>query len=39
MNAVNCGQQSSMPLKPSNDGRERFCHWHWVSDAINKGAN
>ncbi|MBO0398903.1 oligopeptide transporter ATP-binding component [Aeromonas veronii] len=37
MNAVNCGQQSSMPLKPFNDGRERACHW--VSDAINKGAN
>ncbi|MEV3830319.1 oligopeptide transporter ATP-binding component [Aeromonas allosaccharophila] len=37
MNAVNCGQQSSMPLTPFNDGRERACHW--VSDAINKGAN
>lgn len=39
MNAVNCGQQSSMHLTPSNDGRERFCHWHRVSDAIIKGAN
>ena len=31
-----CGQQSPI-LTPFNDGRERACHW--VSDAINKGAN
>ncbi|ATY77009.1 MULTISPECIES: ABC transporter ATP-binding protein [Aeromonas] len=31
-----CGQQSPV-LTPFNDGRERACHW--VSDAINKGAN
>ncbi|MFB2862185.1 ABC transporter ATP-binding protein [Aeromonas sp. MdU4] len=31
-----CGQQSPI-LMPFNDGRERACHW--VSDAINKGAN
>ncbi|WP_323914109.1 ABC transporter ATP-binding protein [Aeromonas veronii] len=31
-----CGQQSPI-LIPFNDGRERACHW--VSDAINKGAN
>ncbi|MGN5137484.1 ABC transporter ATP-binding protein [Aeromonas sp. 164P] len=33
-----CGQQSPI-LTPFNDGRERACHWHWVSDAMNKGAN
>lgn len=31
-----CGQQSPI-LTPFNDGRERACHW--VSDAMNKGAN
>ncbi|EPX9364694.1 MULTISPECIES: ABC transporter ATP-binding protein [Aeromonas] len=31
-----CGQQSPV-LTPFNDGRERACHW--VSDAMNKGAN
>ncbi|MEH8157875.1 ABC transporter ATP-binding protein [Aeromonas veronii] len=31
-----CGQQSPL-LTPFNDGRERACHW--VSDAMNKGAN
>ncbi|MCQ4109638.1 ABC transporter ATP-binding protein [Aeromonas sp. JL9] len=31
-----CGQQSPI-LIPFNDGRERACHW--VSDAMNKGAN
>ncbi|MFQ1759163.1 ABC transporter ATP-binding protein [Aeromonas veronii] len=31
-----CGQQSPF-LTPFNDGRERACHW--VSDAMNKGAN
>ncbi|MFM5470227.1 ABC transporter ATP-binding protein [Aeromonas veronii] len=31
-----CGQQSPV-LTPFNDGRERACHW--VSDAVNKGAN
>ncbi|HHQ4799169.1 ABC transporter ATP-binding protein [Aeromonas veronii] len=31
-----CGQQSPT-LTPFNDGRERACHW--VSDAMNKGAN
>ncbi|MGL5223744.1 MAG: ABC transporter ATP-binding protein [Aeromonas sp.] len=31
-----CTQQSPI-LTPFNDGRERACHW--VSDAINKGAN
>ncbi|MCF3097293.1 hypothetical protein [Aeromonas australiensis] len=37
MNAVKCGQQSSMPLTSFNDGRERACYW--VSDAMIKGAN
>lgn len=31
-----CGQQSPI-LTPFNDGRERACHW--LSDAMNKGAN
>ncbi|HHQ4690568.1 TPA: ABC transporter ATP-binding protein [Aeromonas veronii] len=31
-----CGQQSPI-LTPFNGGRERACHW--VSDAMNKGAN
>ncbi|HHQ5454911.1 TPA: ABC transporter ATP-binding protein [Aeromonas veronii] len=31
-----CSQQSPI-LTPFNDGRERACHW--VSDAMNKGAN
>ncbi len=37
MNAVICGQPSSMLLTPFNDRRERTCRW--VSDAMIKGAN
>ena len=33
-----CGQQSPI-LTPFNDGRERSGACHWVSDAMNKGAN
>ncbi|MDR7020005.1 hypothetical protein J2Y64_001925 [Aeromonas salmonicida] len=37
MNAVICGQPSSMVLTLFNDRRERTCRW--VSDAMIKGAN